>query len=79
MANVMLKATRPFEYARKKLKPGEVFAASLQDARILVGLRRAVRCEEEETTDVDVRLIDKPSDGEGRQKRRYRRRDMTAE
>lgn len=40
-AFVPMVALRPFPYAKRALKVGDVFQASQRDARILIALRRA--------------------------------------
>ena len=69
-------ASNAFRYATRELRAGDPFDASDADARILLMIGRAT-----EATEVPVESMTEVG-GEGfdaRPRRRYRRRDMTAE
>lgn len=81
---------KPLKYAGRYFKIGESVAMTRKHAQLFIALGRARLPAREvtspgyertdmraEATDADVRLIDKPSEGD-KPKRRYRRRDMQA-
>lgn len=73
-----LVANKAFTYARRALKPGDSFdAASRRDARVLVATGRASRQPEDAAPAVPV--ISPAPVAPIRAKRRYNRRDLTAE
>lgn len=73
-------ATKAFPYANRVLKVGDEFEAfDDKDAFILAGLGKARRNDGVETRAVSATESDDDESQPERQKRRYRRRDMSAE
>lgn len=81
---ITLTAVKPLTYGSRRIRPGESFAATDSHARLLVALGRAVR---QMPAPVAARALeaapaadDEPAaEAAPKTRRRYRRRDMTAE
>jgi hypothetical protein len=91
---MQLKALKPFRYARRALRPGDVFEATSKDGRLLKAVRRAADHVELEPMigrdpepppkvaddpPTPPRATQEPATENVRPQRYYRRRDMTAE
>lgn len=92
---VKLKALKPFRYGGQRMGSGDVFTASIRDAKILRAIGKAAEYREpvaqvveqaevpadlSESADPEQGELDSPELVDERPaKRRYKRRDMTAE